>query len=231
MQFITDVLGGLRTLVFPEICIVCGERFEVICQSCKHPWQMPGQQFHISDLKISTVVRYDNSSSKVILKAKEDRNKAALQLMALSLATSVASWRHEVNLNQVLLVPIPSTKKAIKRRGDSFLHPVLDMVRHNLRSKYGIELKWESLLFHQKRVRDQSELSFQQRAENLANAFAVKEKLLTIDEIQKSQIILIDDVVTTGATLLSATQALEERKMTVLGAATACATSHRLPIP
>ena len=231
MQFLTDVWDGLRTLVFPEICIVCGEEFEIICQSCKRQWQLPAQQLQISNLKISTVARYDNLRSKVILKAKEDRNKAARQLMALSLTTSVASWRHEVNLNQVLLVPIPSTKKAIRRRGDSFLHPVLDFVLHNLKSNYGVELKWESLLFHQKRVRDQSELSFRQRVENLANAFAVKEKLLASDEIQKRQIILIDDVVTTGATLLSATQALEERKMTVLGAATACATSHRVPIP
>lgn len=231
MQFMIDVLDGLRTLVFPEICMVCGEKFEVICERCRHSWLMPAQHFCISNLKISSVVRYDNLSSKIILKAKEDRNKAARELMAVSLAISVASWRNEVNLNQVLLVPIPSTKKAIRRRGDSFLHPVLEMARHLLESEYGVGVRWENLLFHQKKVRDQSELSFQQRAENLADAFAVKGNLLARDDIEKRQIILIDDVVTTGATLLSATQALEERKMTVLGAATVCATSHRLRIP
>ncbi|MFM8752799.1 MAG: phosphoribosyltransferase family protein [Actinomycetota bacterium] len=49
-----------------------------------------------------------------------------------------------------------------------------------------------------------------------------------VDEIRP--IIVVDDVLTTGATLRNAILALNERKMTVLGAATACASAHQLLI-
>ena len=50
------------------------------------------------------------------------------------------------------------------------------------------------------------------------------------DRLSRRPIIIVDDVVTTGATLSSAYMALRERKMTVLGASTACASAHQLLI-
>jgi predicted amidophosphoribosyltransferase len=77
---------------------------------------------------------------------------------------------------------------------------------------------------------DQSQLNYQQRKANLKNAFQLIRNDLEIEAVTEKKIILIDDVVTSGATLLSAESALRERKMTVLGAATACASAHHLLI-
>ncbi len=76
-----------------------------------------------------------------------------------------------------------------------------------------------------KRVVDQSGLSETQRHDNLFGAFKVAKPLNSA-----APIIIVDDVITTGSTLREAVRALKERNLTVLGAATACATQRRLLI-
>ncbi|MFM8384621.1 MAG: phosphoribosyltransferase family protein [Actinomycetota bacterium] len=76
-----------------------------------------------------------------------------------------------------------------------------------------------------KRVVDQSGLTELQRHENLLGAFQVVKRLNST-----APIIIIDDVITTGSTIREAVRALKERNLTVLGAATACASQRRLLI-
>ena len=83
--------------------------------------------------------------------------------------------------------------------------------------------QWAELLSYRKKVRDQATLTSLERQENLRSAFTVSHYL-------DCPVILVDDVVTTGATLKNAIDALRERKMTVLGAVTACASAHQLLI-
>jgi len=216
--------------VFPEICLICNQVFEKVCSSCEYRWLQNASSFRIDDLTISSVVTYDSESSGVVLKAKEDRNKVARSLMANALANSIISWTSKTDYANLLLVPIPSSKMAIKRRGESFLQPILKSALQICSSHGMKDLAWRSVLLHQKRVKDQSELSFNERRKNLENAFKINENSGLENSLATAKIILIDDVVTTGATLLSAARALRERKMTVLGAATVCASAHRLLI-
>jgi predicted amidophosphoribosyltransferase len=76
-----------------------------------------------------------------------------------------------------------------------------------------------------KKVIDQSGLSETKRNANLFGAFEVVKPFRPT-----SAIIIIDDVITTGSTLREAVRALKERNLTVLGAATACASQRRLLI-
>lgn len=231
----SEVINGLKSLIYPEICLGCNNKFVAVCDSCRAKWSLPAQRFSIGDLMISSVLIYDSASSRIILKAKEDRNMVARELMACALAKSIYAWCGKVDFENLLLVPIPSTPAAIRRRGGSFLHPILDQALDNCEEMGLPRIRWKNILTHQKRVRDQSELSFKQRVKNLENAFTVSEQALQKTELELGQtdspgILLIDDVVTTGATLSSAAQALIERKMTVLGAASVCASAHRLLI-
>ena len=216
--------------MFPEICLICNQVFEKVCRSCEYRWLQNASSFRIDDLTISAVVTYDSESSGVVLKAKEDRNKVARSLMANALANSIISWTVKTEYVNLLLVPIPSSKMAIRRRGESFLQPILKSAIQICRSQGVKDLGWQSVLIHQKRVEDQSKLTFSERHKNLENAFKINGNLGPGNSLATAKIILIDDVVTTGATLLSAARALRERKMTVLGAATVCASAHRLLI-
>jgi predicted amidophosphoribosyltransferase len=224
------IVQGLKTLIFPEICIMCQQKFESICGECQNHWTGAAMIARTRGFTTYSVVTYGESVSSVVLKAKEDQNRIAQELISQALVTSISAWKKEIDLSQVLLVPIPSSKRAIRRRGHSFLHPIIKKVITRL-SDQGIQLfGWSELLVHTKRVRDQAGLTSLERERNLRDSFAMKATEDECDRLSRRPIIIVDDVVTTGATLSSAYMALRERKMTVLGASTACASAHQLLI-
>lgn len=227
---LNTIRQGLRTLVYPENCLICSAPNQTVCDLCLQSWRKIPVRFQIENFNIYAVVPYDTFSSGVVLKAKEDRNKVAQNLMAEALASAIMHWRNANRNVQLLLVPIPSSKQAIRRRGESFLHPILERALAICKNQGASETRWESILIHQKKVKDQSKLSFSERSANLENAFKVSNVSALQSSLEYTKIILIDDVVTTGATLLSAARALSERNMTVLGAAAVCASAHRLLI-
>jgi predicted amidophosphoribosyltransferase len=225
-----SIVHGLKTLIFPEICIMCHQEFQVICKHCESQWMEAPRIAQTQGFTTFSVVTYSDAVSSVVLKAKEDQNRVAQDLISQALFTSILAWQREIDLSEVLLVPIPSTKSAIRRRGHSFLHPIIKRVFTRF-SDHGIELSgWSELLVHTRRVRDQAGLTSKERERNLRDSIAVTDATSDGDRLLRRPIIIVDDVVTTGATLSSAISALRERKMTVLGASTACASAHQLLI-
>lgn len=79
-----------------------------------------------------------------------------------------------------------------------------------------------SILKVNRDVRDQSKLSEKQRSQNLVGAFDCVSKNLHL--AQSSPIILVDDLLTTGATLREAVRALRQRGVIPIGAITAAHT-------
>ena len=75
------------------------------------------------------------------------------------------------------------------------------------------------LLTHVRSVKDQSTLNRSQRERNLEGALKVIERR---EITSHGPIILVDDLVTSGATLLEAARALRNEGLIVLGAVTAC---------
>ena len=223
------IFSALSSLVFPKICIYCQVEFAPLCLKCQQFWLTPVQRRYVKGLAVNSTLAYNAASSRIVIQAKESRNRVAQFWMARALSTALEKFELEnsaLSISHCLLVPIPSSKSAIRRRGGSFLHPILDKLVELQKQENGVRWRWKELLIHQKSVRDQSELSYTARQSNMAGAFRVRSDEL----IEARPILLIDDVVTTGATLDSAFRALRERNLTVLGAATVCASAHRLLI-
>jgi predicted amidophosphoribosyltransferase len=74
-----------------------------------------------------------------------------------------------------------------------------------------------SIIYPKKIIKDQSNLNRSQRLKNLKNAYTLSGVLPNTGST-----ILLDDVVTTGSSILEAARALSEAKITILGAVTAC---------
>jgi predicted amidophosphoribosyltransferase len=99
-----------------------------------------------------------------------------------------------------------------RRRGRSF---IVDLVE-GISRKTGIEMI--DCLELSRRVKDQSGLHRQERATNLAGAFRLSSQV-------RGELILVDDVVTTGATLREAFRAVNSQGFHAIGsvsAITAC---------
>ena len=69
-----------------------------------------------------------------------------------------------------------------------------------------------------KKIKDQSDLNGLQRKENMNHAFIVKSS-----PISQSSVIMIDDLVTTGASIQEGVRALTEALITVDAVVSACA--------
>lgn len=82
-----------------------------------------------------------------------------------------------------------------------------------------------SVLRPRRRLEDQSNLGHRERAANLAGAYAVRSG--EAPQVHGRAIVLVDDVITTGATLSEAARAVRAEGGLVVGAATLAATQRR----
>jgi predicted amidophosphoribosyltransferase len=86
----------------------------------------------------------------------------------------------------------------------------------------GIDVRAVSALVHRRPVADSAGLSAAERSANLRGALVVSP--CRAEVLRLHRVVVIDDLVTTGATLCEATRALAAGGVTVVGAATVAAT-------
>jgi len=124
----------------------------------------------------------------------------------------------------VFVVPVPSSPAAVRRRGDA---PLNLLTRAAVR-EVGLsprELIVSPALRLQRRVADQAGLDHFQRANNLERAMQLRPRWRT--SIAGVSCLLVDDVLTTGATLVEAARALRAGGSGHVAAATVAATQRR----
>jgi predicted amidophosphoribosyltransferase len=92
-------------------------------------------------------------------------------------------------------------------------------------AQQGIVARVERVLRHQRRVADQAGLTAAARAANLSGALTVPRRRAA--RVAQRRVVVVDDVITTGATLAEASRALRDAGAEVLGAAVVAATERR----
>jgi predicted amidophosphoribosyltransferase len=127
----------------------------------------------------------------------------------------------------VLVVPVPSSRSAVRRRGDAPLE-LLTRAAARQCARSGTELILSPALRLRRRVADQAGLNHGQRAANLEQAMQVRPRWQA--GVQGATCLLVDDVLTTGATLVEAARALRAGGAAHVAAATVAATQrHGIP--
>jgi predicted amidophosphoribosyltransferase len=121
----------------------------------------------------------------------------------------------------LLLVPVPSARRAVAQRGHDAILRMARAAAAQLRRE-GRPARAAPLLRQVRRVHDQSGLTAPQRAANLAGALVV-----TRSRVPPVPVVVVDDLMTTGATIAAATHTLRRAGAWVLGAAVVAATERR----
>lgn len=164
---------------------------------------------------------------------RRDLERVLAPLLAVSLGGALAGcgWPDGV----VLVVPVPSSRRSVRTRGDT---PMVDLCAAAVdacaastgagatpgRGVGEREVRVAPALRHARRVADQSGLDTAQRRRNLDGALDVNP--LWENVVRGRRCLLVDDVVTTGATLAEAARALRQAgAVDVVGATMAAA--HR----
>ena len=203
------MLHPLKELLFPTHCLSCNALGLEICSKCKRHWSPHLYVQKIEELTVYSSIRYSPVARSILLSAKENSVRIADELLISTLQNCLNRLPTSI-LRNAKLIPIPGSKRAIRKRGRDF---ILEITRE-LSRRTGIE-QVNGLMIN-RRLLDQSGLSALDRKRNLNLAFDYQG-----GEIH-GHLILVDDLVTTGSTLLEAKRALEMRNLKVNHAITAC---------
>ena len=203
-------LRALQEIIFPSRCLGCGQLGLEICSLCRknwHPHIYRQWSQHLPTFPIYSSVTYSPIAGKVLLAAKENNLAIADQLIFKALGHSLTFALREIGGD--FLVPIPSRRSVARSRGRQFIATL----SQQLSAELGLPA-YENLE-HTRRVRDQSSLDAKSRFHNLDGSMKSLNFL-------SGKAIVIDDLVTTGATLQEAVRALRKRGIEVAAAVTAC---------
>ena len=209
---VTGVAAALADLVLPRTCAGCGLPGAVLCPACagrlarprvaaprRVPWGFP-----------PTVAAgaYAGPVPPAVV-AFKDRGRAELaRPLGAALALAVAAGVRAVpeRSGPVLLAPVPSSRAALRSRGRDHVRELAVRAVAELRAA-GVPAAGAGLLARHGRVRDSAGLTAEQRRANLAGSFvAIPGAGAAVPE--DALVVLVDDVVTTGATLTEAAAAL-----------------------
>lgn len=203
------MLSPLKDLLFPSHCFSCNTLGIEICSKCKRHWSPHFYQQNIDGLLIYSSIKYSPVARSILLSAKESSVQVADELLISALHNCLNRLPTSI-LRNAKLIAIPGSNRAIRKRGRDF---ILELTKE-LSRRSGMELV-EGLTI-KRRLLDQSRLSSVDRKRNIYGA-------IEYDGVRVAgELILVDDLVTTGSTLLEARRALELHDLKVNQAITAC---------
>lgn len=212
------MLADLLDLVLPQLCAGCSTPGRSLCDGCSallaHPRPHRPDPCPPGLPRLVAAAAYAGPVRTALLAHKEDGRLGLTRPLGRALATAVTALDVDA-----VLVPVPSSRNAVRQRGYDHAR------RLAATAARGTGMRTAPLLHQARRTADQSGLDADQRADNLRGALAARRRLDGLP------VLLVDDVVTTGATLAEATRALRAAGAEVVGAAVVAATQRRAAAP
>lgn len=205
---LSTLLQFLAELCFPTQCVGCGQSGTYCCRTCLN--KLPPARSPTDRNLLALFDYHDSRVKKLIWRLKYRGAREIAKIFATVLYERVLDEIVEIEMfrpaldNAWLVIPIPLTKTKRRRRGFNQTEEIAKhFLRHNTRN---FEPAFDVL------VRPQagpSQMSIKERAArwlNVANAFRVAEP----ERVKGRDVLLIDDVTTTGATISEARRILHE---------------------
>lgn len=222
-----DLLLGAR-------CAGCGRPFWGACPDCRDrclgrsPRPTRPDPTPLGFPPTVTAGPYDEVLRGLITAHKEEQALQLTRLLGRLLARSVAGLVAIAELDcsdPLALVPVPSAAAALRRRGFDATAALARTAARSLRSHYP-QTRVVDALAQRRGRRDQAGLDAAERQQNLRGGLRVRRAGQALGP--RAYVIVVDDLVTTGASLTEAARVLSSASVTVLGAATVAATQRRL---
>ncbi|MEU6385492.1 ComF family protein [Streptomyces bauhiniae] len=210
-------MRDLTDLALPTECGGCGSPPAVLCARCRalleraEPRRVRPVPEPPGLPAVYAAAPYAREVRALLLAHKE---RGALALTgALGGALAGAVWAglgpgrggSESRAGPVVLVPVPSARWAVRRRGHDPVRRMAVVAAGRLR-RAGVQARVAGVLRQRRPVADQAGLDARRRRENLAGALEVRAGGAQL--LAGGRVVLVDDLITTGASLAEAARAL-----------------------
>jgi competence protein ComFC len=201
-----DLLNTIFDLIFPLNCISCKEKGSDLCLKCLNSFPEAERE---SASWIFPLFDYRNPSMKKAIwllkyKGKKRLAKVFAEAMYARILEELGDLAQFNNFREPILIPIPLAPRRKRERG---FNQALLICEKLIKLDKNINFKLEKNILikpkdteHQAKIGDRNK-----RLKNIIGSFVVKNQEL----IKNKNIILIDDVTTTGATLNEAKKMLK----------------------
>jgi predicted amidophosphoribosyltransferase len=207
-------LKDALAVVAPTECAGCGAVDRALCERCIGDLSPNPRSIEIGPrshpLTVWASLEYEDSIRKILLAYKDGGRTDAAAPLAIPLraavrrALPIVSRDRAYARSPLRLVVIPSSRDAFRRRG---YHPVeLVLRKARLAAARDLQMTRQSV--------DQAGLGLHDRAVNRAGSLRGRGALTGV------RYLVVDDILTTGATILEARRAIEAAGGEVIGAAT-----------
>lgn len=201
----------LQQLVLPVDCAGCGRAGPALCPDCRVRLTPQPESRSLGGMTVTSALRYAGVVQPIIVAFKNEGRTGLALPLAAALRAAVADALGHSPGDDVLLVPMARTRRSAVERGYDPVRLLLRRAR--LPSADGLRLV--------RRPQDQVHLDRGSRFANLDRGMAARATLAG------RRVLLVDDVVTSGATLTEAARAVRAVGGVVLGAATVASTPRR----
>lgn len=190
-----SAFAELLDIFLPAQCALCQRPPSVICTDCLKSFEGNSRAVQRGVLCGASLFAFDERSSKLIADFKEKGQFAIANLLIDHLVNG--SFRETLlEMEAEALVAVPSSSKSFAKRG----FVPAQVIANRLARTLGLQTTSKSLWLT-RTANDQAGLDQESRAENLVGAMKASIAL------SGKRVLLVDDIVTTGSSLIEAARA------------------------
>lgn len=199
----------IHNLLFPtkNLCYACKQEYDHIekflCNNCQEFLEILNRELEISSPYINKVY-YSliyNRFMREIIKDFKFNGKSYLYKPLGELMIGTIRERGLYDMDIILYIPSHRRKEAIRGYNQS------ELLARYISKDLDIPISHNNLI-KIRHTKDQSSLDRYNRQDNLKDAFKLKNK----DEILNKKILLVDDILTTGSTMMECSEILIKNK-------------------
>jgi ComF family protein len=196
-------IQSLEELFFPSLCYFCGNELShgrrIICRICWYDLPRFSDEHFEKYLpkfyrNLFILYRYDSIAGQLIHLLKYERRFSLAVYFADALVKCYPRILHE---GYHFLLPVPLHRTRKRERGYNQCEAICRFLSHLIQTPYS-----KNILARTRDTKSQTNLNRAQRIKNVENAFHARSTL------DGANILLLDDVITTGSTVNACASAL-----------------------
>ena len=186
-------------LLFPSRCVLCGREGDLICEPCSRSFPLrldPDAIPKLSGIRAARAVwSYEGNVREIVRRYKYSGLRSLAPALASEMAHVLREWGPAIDL----IVHVPVHPARLRERG----YDQSELLARELARTMDTAPVPALVRLRETAVQARA-MSAAERADNVRGAFHAPDS----EKVRRANVLLIDDVLTTGATLKEASRAL-----------------------